>query len=321
MKVPRPVRQGLRAGFVVLALGLLARAVAGQWHSVVDALHRMGVLSVLWSLLAAVVGLAFTMLAWRAILADLGSRLPLRAALRMFFLSQLGKYMPGTVWPYVAQMQMGREHGIPRRRSGVTGLVFVGLHCTTGLLVASALLPFASPHAAERYWWVLGALPVFLIVLHPRVLTPLLGHAFRLLRREPLDKPLSLRGTATACGFLLVTWCCYGLSVFALLAPLGVTGPRGVAIAIGGYGLAWSAGVMFLGLAPAGVGVREAALIAALLPVLPIGPATAVAAISRVVQTLGDASWGLVALLVRGRTTEWAEPPVAVSEDSPSRSG
>jgi glycosyltransferase 2 family protein len=287
--------RAVRVAIVVLALVLLGVTVARQWDAVVDALGRMGLPSFALSLVAAVIGLLFTGFAWRAILADLGSPLPVRPGLRVFFLAQIGKYLPGSVWPFVAQMELGRSLGVPRRRSGLSGLLFVGLHCATGLLVAAATLPLADPETARGFWWLMAVAPLLLLGVHPRVLTPALNRVFRLLRREPLERPLSVRGTATACGFLLVTWLCYGLSVYALAAPLGIEGGRGLVVAIGGYGLAWSAGVMALGLVPAGIGVREAVLTAVLLPVLPLGGATAVAAASRVVQTLGDAIWAAVA--------------------------
>ena len=167
--------------------------------------------------------------------------------------------------------------------------------------MASTTLPFASPAAAEHYWWVLALTPVLLVVLHPRVLSPLLDRVFWILRRPPLDRPLTLANTVRACGFLLVTWLFYGLSLLALARPLGLTGAGSLALATGAYALAWSAGVMVLGLVPAGIGVREVILAAILLPFLPAGAATAVVATSRVVQTLGDALWALFAgIALRG---------------------
>jgi uncharacterized membrane protein YbhN (UPF0104 family) len=295
VKVPRSVTRTLRVAVALLALTLLGASIARQWDSVVDALGRMGPGWFLLSLGAALVGLLFTSFAWRTILADLGSPLPVAPGLRVFFLAQVGKYLPGAVWPFVAQMELGRALGVPRRRSGLAGLLFVGLHCATGLLVASLTLPFASLAAAEHYWWVLALTPVLLVVLHPRVLSPLLDRAFWLLRRPPLDRPLTLRHTLRACGFLLVTWFFYGLSLLALAGPLGLSDRGSLVLATGAYALAWSAGVLVLGLVPAGIGVREAVLAAILLPVLPTGATTAVVAASRVVQTLGDALWALVA--------------------------
>lgn len=294
-KLPRALTRALRVLVALLALTLLALAIARQWDEVVDALGRMGPGWFLLSLLAALVGLGFTSLAWRTLLADLGSPLPAGPGTRVFFLAQVGKYLPGAVWPFVAQMELGKALGVPRQRSAVAGLLFVGLHCATGLLVASATLPFASPQAAEHYWWVLALTPVLLVVLHPRVLSPLLDRAFWLLRRPPLDRRLTVANTVRACGFLLVTWVFYGLSLLALARPLGLSGTDSFFLATGAYALAWSAGVMVLGLVPAGIGVREVVLGAVLLPVLPTGAATAVVAASRVVQTLGDALWAVVA--------------------------
>lgn len=295
MKLPRSAARVARVVVAVLALALLVLAIVRQWDAVVDALRRMGPGWFALSLVAALAGLGFTSFAWRTLLADLGNPLPLGAGTRVFFLAQVGKYLPGAVWPFVAQMELGRTLGVPRQRTAVAGLLFVGLHCATGLLIASVTLPFASPAAAEHYWWVLALTPVLLVVLHPRVLSPLLDRAFWVLRRPPLDRRLTLANTVRACGFLLVTWVCYGLSLLALAGPLGLAGAGAFFLATGAYALAWSAGVMVLGLVPAGIGVRELVLGAVLLPVLPAGAATAVVAASRVVQTLGDALWAVVA--------------------------
>ncbi len=57
------------------------------------------------------------MMAWRSLLADLDSTLPMPVAMRIFFLGQLGKYLPGSVWTVVAQADLGRDHSIPPRRT------------------------------------------------------------------------------------------------------------------------------------------------------------------------------------------------------------
>ena len=52
-------------------------------------------------------GLGATGLAWRAILAGLGSPLPVSAVPPVFFVAQVGKYLPGAIWPY---LEIGRAH-------------------------------------------------------------------------------------------------------------------------------------------------------------------------------------------------------------------
>jgi hypothetical protein len=51
----------------------------------------------------------------RAALAALGGRPPHAGAMRVFYLGQLGKYLPGTIWPAVTQMRLGRDYRVPPR--------------------------------------------------------------------------------------------------------------------------------------------------------------------------------------------------------------
>ena len=45
--------------------------------------------------------------AWQVLLAGLGSPLRTTTAGRIFFIGQLGKYIPGSVWPILTQMELG----------------------------------------------------------------------------------------------------------------------------------------------------------------------------------------------------------------------
>ena len=70
-------------------------------------------------------GIYATFRSWRAVLADLGATLPHGGAMRVFYLGQLGKYLPGTVWPAVTQMRLGRDYRVPPRASGAAVVVFM----------------------------------------------------------------------------------------------------------------------------------------------------------------------------------------------------
>ena len=262
------------------------------------ALRSVGLLNVLGSGVAVLAGLLASGLVWRALLADLGTRLPARAALHVFFLGQLGKYVPGSVFAVAAQMELGRDHGAPRSRVGTAGVLFLGVLVACGLLTAAVVLPLTSPRALQAYGWVLVLLPVGLVALAPPVLTRLVGLLLRVLRREPLERPLSARGVGAAVGWALVMWAAYGVHLWLLVRPQGDVGGRDLLLATGAYALAWTAGLLFV-VAPAGAGVREVALVAALAPVLDRPAALAVAVLSRVLMTLGDLVWAGAAALLR----------------------
>lgn len=318
MKLRRGTKAGLRVAFVIVALAALSYALTSSWDEVSRSLHRMGPAALVGALALAVVGLFFSSLCWRALLAELDHPLPIGVALRVFFLSQVGKYLPGSVWPIVAQMEMSRDLGVPRRRSATAYLLFWVLNPLTGLIAAAATLPFASPDAARHYAWFVLFVPAGVAVLHPRVLNPLLNRLFALLRRPALERPLRAVGLARAAGWLFVMWVFYGLSILVLAAPLGVHGKAALPAAIGAYALAWSAGFLFV-IAPAGLGVRDAALVLTLSPVMPVSAATAVAAVSRVVQTVGDGAWAAAAGILHGRR-KLAELATATHGDPPPSS-
>jgi len=303
----RPLVRIGRAVFLLAALGLLARQVAHDRDGVAHALGQIGAGHAVLSLAAAVLGLGATGMAWRGLLAALGSRLPVGAVPPIFFVAQIGKYLPGAIWPYLAQVRLGRRYGVSASRSAAASVLFVLAHCASGGAVAAAVLPWVSPEVTRRFWWALVSAPLLLLLLHPRVLLPLLRRAHRLARRGVAPERLDGLRVAAALGWLLVAWACYGASLLALLAP--VTTGRSVsdgALSLGGYALAWTVGfaaaAVLVVAAPAGLGFREVVLIALIAPVSSIGAATAVALLSRVVQTAGDALWALAGILLAGRS-------------------
>src|SRR5690606_24435545 len=205
------------------------------------------------------------------------------------------------VWAFVAQVELARDREVPRRRGAAATVLAVAVTLVVNLLVAAVLLPLAAAEAAQRWWWVLGCVPFLLAVLHPRVVTWLLHRALRLAGRLRADADPELdrlggRGMAAAVGWSLASWGPLGVHVWLLTAGVG-GGWDSWAAATGGYALAWTLGVVAV-FAPAGLGVREAVLVAALAPVLDPGSALVVAALSRLVMTAADLLWALLCLAV-----------------------
>ncbi|MCU1591553.1 MAG: hypothetical protein JWP11_2809 [Frankiales bacterium] len=302
MTLPGWLRTALRVAFLVVAVVVIVLTVGRQGAGLGDAVARTGVAAALESLLAVLAGLFASAMVWRALLTDLGSRLPLRTALHVFFLGQLGKYLPGSVFAVAAQMELGRSQGVPRSRVGAASLMFMGVLVAAGLLVASVALPLTSPDALHHYFWVLAVLPVGLVCLAPPVLTRVVAAGLRVLRRDPLDRPLTWRGVGTAVAWALAMWAAYGIHVLLLLLPQHTTGSASLPLlSLGAYALAWTVGFLFL-LAPAGALLRETVLVLSLAPVLHGAPATGVAVVSRGVMTLGDLLWGGAGALMRPRS-------------------
>ncbi len=280
----------LRRALLGLVLAVCGYGLYAQWPEVTAGLARLRWYTVAASLAAAMAGTTSMMLAWRAILADLGSPLPLPAAAKVSFLSALGKYLPGAVWALAAQVELARDLGVPRRRSIASFAVSIVLLIGAGLGVAVVTLPLTSPGTARHYWYVLTAVPVIVAGLCPPVFGAIMDRALTLARLQPLERRPSWPGLGQALAWTVLGWLLLGLQVWLLMS--GMTGRSGyLLLAVGGYALAFSAGLLLVVL-PGGIGAREVVLTAALAPVLPHGTAVAVALMTRVVTTVSDLACG-----------------------------
>src|SRR5262245_20900123 len=276
----------IRVGFVGVAVSLGAVAVVTRWDQFSASLHQLDLGPLLLSLLAAIGGSAVSMMVWRSLLTDLGTPVPVRPVARVFFVGQLGKYVPGAIWPLVAQMELGRSLGLARRRSAAAFVLTMLVVFASALFVAAAALPLLGD-SAPGYRWLLLLAPVIAVLLYPRITNRLLGLAFRLLRREPLDQPLTGRGLVRAFGWSLVAWVLFGLHIGILVVDLGAPAQRALPVAFGAFAIAWCAGPIIM-IAPAGAGIRELALVALLAPVLSPAAALVVALTSRLFLTIAD---------------------------------
>ena len=280
-------RQVALALLLLAGLSLAVVSLADQWGEVREGARELSLPLVAAAGLAVILSLTLSLLSWRSMLVGLGSPVPVAGAARIFFVGQLGKYIPGSVWPVLAQMELGANYGLPRAAVAMTALLTMAAAVPVTLLLGLLTIPALLAADASAYLWLFLVLPGAVVVLSPPVINPLLTLALRLVRRPPLPQRLTagtvLRVGAYAAGANLL----FGLQAWLLAIDLGAAGPEVLPLAIGAFALANVAGLLALP-APAGAGVREAVLVASLSPVLPLGQALVLALVSRVLLTLGD---------------------------------
>jgi uncharacterized membrane protein YbhN (UPF0104 family) len=291
----------VRISFAIATVVFLVIALVTQWRRIGPKLADITAPTLALSMAAVLAGLVATMFAWRALLADLGSRPRFTTTWQIFFAGQLGKYIPGSVWPVLIQMELAAEHSIPRNRSAAASIVQMGLTVGTGAMISVAALPFLYGHASIALLWIVVVIVLTAFVLHPRVANPILNYGLRVMHRAPLEHPLSWRGLLLATAGQSVAWLLFAMPVYLVGRDLGDDTRRYLLLSIGAFAVAWVAGFIFV-LAPAGAGVRETLLVTLLSSSqLSAGSALAVALISRLLMTVGDAIVGGIALGAIGR--------------------
>ncbi|TIC84212.1 lysylphosphatidylglycerol synthase domain-containing protein [Nocardioides sp. GY 10127] len=282
-------RWAVRALFLAAVLVCAVVGMRGRLHEVASAVLGVSTGDLLLAGLLVAGGLWLTAGTWLRLLAAYGHRLTTREGSRIFFVGQLGKYLPGSVWSLGAHAELTRPHRVPVRTTVATGLLFLVVNLATAGLLAGALL--ATGAADLPVPGPLGALGAVgcLLVLSPPVVGALgtrLAHGDDALR-------LTWVGALLLVARMSGTWLCYAGSV-VVLAPEPGWALLGLATAA--FAAAYVVGVLVV-VAPAGVGARELALVALLAPAVGVGHATAIALVTRVLQTAADFAAAALATL------------------------
>jgi len=228
-RLRRSVGDWIRLGLLVVALVFSVLFVANRWSQLSSVISRLPLPNVVGSVLLGGLGSFLSMMGWRAVLADLGADLPVAAANRVFFLGQLGKYLPGSVWSFLAQADLATKHKVTRKAVLAGSVLGAALSVAVGLALAIVFLPFGSREALHRYWWVILAVPGFLVALHPRIAGGAINGALRLVRRQPLDDRPSYLGTLRAAGWYALGWLALALHAWLLVIGLRRVDATGLA--------------------------------------------------------------------------------------------
>ncbi|MFG3700156.1 lysylphosphatidylglycerol synthase domain-containing protein [Micromonospora sp. NPDC047620] len=329
---------GVRVVVIAAIAAGMTWSVVSQWPDVRQTWLDLAWPSVVLAVLAVLAGMFANSMAWRAAAEDLEHRVSVPAALRICMVGQLGKYIPGSVWAYVLQMELGRRAGLPRARAFLATLVALGLGVVAalgvGLLSLPSLLDATAETGAEYAEPVRVALyivavlfPIALICAIPAVLTRLIQIVLKVLRRPPLQHRLTLPGVLKVVGWSALGYTLFGVHLWLLANAQAAPGVGGLLRSIGSFAIAMTVG-MFAFLSPSGLGVREAVLVATMAPFLAgaggIGAATGIALASRLIFTVADLlAAGIAALsgvrqLRRGTPDEAAPDEAAPVEQVPA---
>ena len=280
---------------MVAAFAFVGTRIARQWGSVRSALEDANPALLALAVLVATTAMVAVAMPWRRALALMGSTVDRPSTVVWYFMGEIGKYLPGGVWPVIGRAELARRRGVP----GPSAYGSVALSLGALYLAAMAVVVLAAPLTVIRAseggaLWVVCLLPLGIALLHDRPLGWLLHLAERMLqRRIQLSTPqwrqsVGLVARYVPAWFLIgtATWC-VARSIDHDVSWLAVA-PAAV--------LSWIVGFLTLPV-PGGVGVREA-VFAATATQMSSGVAATAAVIARVVFMLVDAGGAAVAAAV-----------------------
>jgi uncharacterized membrane protein YbhN (UPF0104 family) len=288
----------------VVATGFVVKTLASEWDRVRDSLADASWGFMAIGLVCAIVAMTFIASGWKNVLGLLGDHHGRWRVIAWYYVGELGKYLPGGVWPVLGRGELARRGGVPRSRAYASvGLSLATLYLAAAF-VALVMLPFSlagGGHIGAELLLLL-LLPVGLGALHPRVIEPFLRLARRATKRD-LEIPVPpWKDTVAVVSRYVPAWVFVAASTWAVTRAIDPHAPVSrVAFAAV---LSWIAGFVAVPV-PAGAGVREAVFIAA--SGLDHGLGATVAVATRVLFIIADGGGAAVAAPFLRRTRA-AEP-------------
>src|SRR6187399_1502048 len=205
------MKKVLRWGFLAVAVALLAWAIIASWDEIAAALRELTWGAIIGAGLAATIALGVNALSWREVMVSVGLEASVPSALRVFLLSQVGKYVPGSVWPVLAQAEFARDHGVSRARAVTGSIVAMVVGVVTAAIVGVVGIALTVPDAVTTYWWILPVAVALVAALTPPVLRRLVALAFRVTKRTEEPAHVSGRALLGSAAWSVLMWLLLGL--------------------------------------------------------------------------------------------------------------
>jgi SAM-dependent methyltransferase len=273
--------------------GFLVYGLVSQWADIAPLLRHTSFALLVASVVAYFVSAVAAALVWHGWLEVLGTSMSRSLATSIALTSQIAKYIPGNFAHHLGKAALARQAGVtlPRIAASIAGEL---LSAPVLAVATLALVLLLDPGAFSRFVPLDGA-AIPLRVAGAAVLAAIvLAAAFSpmLVRMAVRRSALELRDLPHGLGiWIVVTGCVMfaaaGASFHAVAMALEPDSHVDLGFSIAIFTLAWTAGFLTPG-APAGLGVREVLIVAALA--LEVGAPTAmgVALLHRMVTGIGD---------------------------------
>ncbi|MBW3656414.1 MAG: hypothetical protein KY444_09910, partial [Gemmatimonadetes bacterium] len=144
----------------------------------------------------------------------------LGALQRIWFLSNLARYVPGKVFQFIAVAQLSRSAGLSGAVLLTSMLVHTGMSLLSAVVVAAWTVTGGIFRGVDPLWPALAVSAGAVAAVHPAFLNRLLSAIPRLLKRDVIRWNGGWGDGLMLLGFSAVTWLLYGMAYHLFIASL-----------------------------------------------------------------------------------------------------
>ena len=280
-------------GIGIAGLAFVVRILTSKWTEVTDAFAQVDAANLVFSLILGLSGMTIIGSLWVAMLASRSQHMRHRTALSWYFTGQLGKYVPGGIWPIVGRAEFAVRNSVPRVDAyASTGLSLVSTYLAAIVAIALGAL-LTDDHQLIGISLSIALVIGYLAFANERLRLKVITVATRISPvAQSLTDPIRL---AKLVLMHLPAWILMSLSTSVTASALGAR--IGIAEMLFITSTSWFFGFVVVGV-PGGIGVREAVFTSMAGGIIGVPVAVSLALLSRVVFIAVDVSGAFVSTVV-----------------------
>ena len=277
----------------VAGVAFVARTLISKWDEVSDAFSQVDAINLVLSLLLGLAAMTSIGWIWVTMIVARSHNVRHRNAMAWYFTGQLGKYVPGGIWPIVGRAELAVRNGIPRLDAyASTGLSLVTTYAAAVVTIGIG----AAATTGHRLIAVLIA--ISLVLAFAAFSQPSLRAAIIRVATRVSPSASSLTDPKRLARLTVVhipAWILMSLSTSVTATAFGAK--ISIADMLFITTTSWLAGFVVVGV-PGGIGVREAVFTSLAGGIIGTPMAVSLALMSRVVFIAVDLTGALVSSVI-----------------------
>lgn len=229
-------------------------------------------------------------------------KISMRQGLKIYFVSNLATYIPGTYWYILGRASMSQKHGVSALETGVSILIEHYLMILSGALLSIFGLQLIAELlglSVSSFLWIALIALIGLAAIHPWSIRQVTNLMARALKLQPIESSLSYGMMLVQLLWSILNWVFGSMSLLlvarAFVPTIGLD-QLGLFSAV--FSTSWLIG-FFTPFAPSGLGVREGVMVGAFTAMgMPPAITAILAVLSRLLIIFEDLFWAAFSLLL-----------------------
>jgi len=265
----------LKLTVAAVVLYFIAIKFIENWSEVRSFEWRLDYFQVIISIALHLVTFLLFSKVWCWLMRSYGHTVAVKHAFKIAYLLNLGRYVPGKIWPVFGMAYLAKRIGISERES-VSSWIVAQLYANLSSALVCITIAMIEPSIRDYLFQTLPEvvalsavgvvfLGVAVLLASPHLMNSALNVVLRALKRNEVELRIT-RGESLRLLFgYVLSWGMYGVAFWVFINSLSPAIHATPLVSIGAFVVAYQVGYLAF-FVPGGIGVREAAISIALKP-------------------------------------------------------